>query len=112
MLGACDVVNGTAVQMAVGVGFLVQLKGISGTQQQIDHPPVFCFGAIAIHDTIGLGEPRRFLNPAFQRSCQLLSLPTPHPAAFPGCGAWAPCDTLSARSKVPRNARPRSEWSR
>ena len=56
------------MQVAVGVGFLVQRDGVSRTQHQLDHATVFGFGAVAIHDALRLGEPCGFFNPILQWS--------------------------------------------
>src|SRR5207248_8520702 len=69
MLGARDVIYGTAVKMTIRVSLFVQREGVFFAQHQFDHTPVFSLGPVAIHDAVWLRQPGRFLNPDFQWSC-------------------------------------------
>ena len=71
VLGAGDVVGAAAVQVAVGVGFFVELEAESPSRSiSVEDLLVFGFGAVAIDDAIGPGELGRVVYPIFQWSAQ------------------------------------------
>ena len=70
MFSPRDVIRAASVQVAIGVGLLVQPVGFPPAQQLRDHPLVLRFGPVAVHHALRLRQLRRFINPGFQWSCQ------------------------------------------
>jgi hypothetical protein len=68
MLGAGYIIGAAAMEIAVWIGFFIELFGIAIAKHFGDDALVFSGGTVAIDNAVGLSKPGCAINPIFQWS--------------------------------------------